>query len=261
MIRREPQHAVVGTNGAADAAHRLDRGDDVRRAGDQRLVARRRRLIEIEHARNAAGPGRGHDRHHEICVTVVEQHGVDAVDRALRRAAPRRQAGTASRRDQLLAVAIYHDQRHRRAPARHADRPRTVDALSVSVATIRRQPCRRRRRRAGITHRAPSRATAIAALPPCPPMTVTLSEACAFMPGAGNRSTRMTMSCTAPPAHRIVTRLSQIPPRLRPRRGGCDARWRPAAAWSARLCAGASACRRPRRARTSARLRARSCRS
>src|SRR3569832_1707690 len=35
-------------------------------------------------------------------------------------------------------------------------------------------------------------------------MVMTKSEAWTLAPGAGKRSTRMTMSCTAPPAHRIV---------------------------------------------------------
>src|SRR3569832_2399828 len=37
-------------------------------------------------------------------------------------------------------------------------------------------------------------------------MVMTKSEAWTLWPGAGKRSTRMTMSCTAPPAHRIVLR-------------------------------------------------------
>src|SRR5690349_24475256 len=33
---------------------------------------------------------------------------------------------------------------------------------------------------------------------------MTKSDACTFVPAAGNASTRMTMSCTAPPAHRML---------------------------------------------------------
>src|SRR3974390_1348917 len=33
---------------------------------------------------------------------------------------------------------------------------------------------------------------------------MTKSDACTLVPAAGNASTRMTMSCTAPPAHRML---------------------------------------------------------
>src|SRR6185437_8928207 len=50
----------------------------------------------------------------------------------------------------------------------------------------------------------PSRAMPTAALAAQPPPVTMKSEACTFVPGAGNFSTRMTMSCTAMPEHRIV---------------------------------------------------------
>src|SRR3990167_9138025 len=45
---------------------------------------------------------------------------------------------------------------------------------------------------------------ATAELPAWPPLVMTNSEACTFMPASGNLSTRMTMSCTAPPAQSIL---------------------------------------------------------
>src|SRR3954471_22164906 len=47
----------------------------------------------------------------------------------------------------------------------------------------------------------------MAALPDCPPTVTMKSDACAFVPAAGNASTRMTMSCTAPPAQRMAVCL------------------------------------------------------
>src|SRR4051794_16336278 len=47
----------------------------------------------------------------------------------------------------------------------------------------------------------------MAALPDCPPTVMMKSDACAFVPGAGKASTRMTMSCTAPPAQRMAACL------------------------------------------------------
>src|SRR5581483_8515297 len=68
---------------------------------------------------------------------------------------------------------------------------------------------------------------ATAALPDWPPMVTTKSEACTFWPACGNVSTRITMSCTAPPAHRIVGRLlkahSVFHPGAHDVIGDCDA--------------------------------------
>src|SRR5262249_23308403 len=51
--------------------------------------------------------------------------------------------------------------------------------------------------------RPPRRATATAAFPAWPPDVIRNSDACTFVPASGNLSTRMMMSCTAPPAHRM----------------------------------------------------------
>src|SRR3954465_14506265 len=58
---------------------------------------------------------------------------------------------------------------------------------------------------------------ATAALPDWPPLVTRNSEACTLAPACGNSSTRMTMSCTAPPAQRIVGRfLVKIDPVFHP---------------------------------------------
>src|SRR5450756_3184939 len=51
--------------------------------------------------------------------------------------------------------------------------------------------------------RPPRRAMATAALAAQPPPVMMNSDAATLLPGAGKFSTRMTMSCTAMPAHRI----------------------------------------------------------
>ena len=58
----------------------------------------------------------------------------------------------------------------------------------------------------------PSRATASAALAAQPPPVMMKSDADTLAPGAGKCSTRITMSCTAMPAHRIVGAGAQSKP-------------------------------------------------
>ena len=243
-------------------AQRVGGGDDVRRREQQRIVGRRG-AVEVEHARQIARLRRHGYRQREVGVAVVEQHGVATVDQ--RDGVARRnpvEVLAAPRRYRLLAGGVDEDQRQRRGAARHADEAAAIDAFALQRRLHeRRDRVLGRADRPGIAHARAEmcdRDRRVAAL-----SADGGDEVRGLHLGAGGGE---ALDAHDDVLHRAAgaqdrLRLSQTTPRPRPRRERYDARWRPAAAWSGRPCAGASACRRPRRARTSARLRARSCRS
>ena len=100
-------------------------------AGLHQRIVGRRRLVEVEHARNVARLRREANRQTDIAVAIVQHRDIDPGDR--RRRIGRyglAQSLIAAGRDHLLAGRVDHDDRHRRARARHPQRAADVDAFA-----------------------------------------------------------------------------------------------------------------------------------
>ena len=231
------------------------------RAELEQGIVRRGRQIEIDDDRNFARLRRPAHRGDEFGKAVVDQHGVGIRNERVRIAGstwpsprPRRVAMVFS------PVGIDQDQRHRgawrrrRARRRCSRRPRRARSARMRALTASSSPPSGPAKAA----RPPSRAIATAALAAQPPPVMMKSLATALAPGGGNARTRMTMSCTAMPAHRIFGAACArsgkadlaVDPGADDVMGDRDRRRRAQPVADG----GAAASARPRRARTSARL-------